>query len=235
MTDGFDATEITPGLAIAAAELFHEGKPEELESIASMVDAELFSASSIQLILMVIDWIALSEMGDQIAQAYETDNKEALDALHRKGARFEISEDGTLSSWVETPSETAFDFPLEFWTQLKFAVQAHADEAASLTGISSKVINSLTAGIINDGIIRLLAGENEVAIPSAAKFFNGDKSKADYAVVVANAFITASVIQEAAKSRTYAIRLSIPDSEPVVYEDVANVIRDSLREELLES
>ena len=233
MIDGIDASEITPGLAIAAAELFHEKKAQEIAVLAKAVDADLFTASSIQLILMVIDWIALSEIGDEIARAYESDDQEALSVLREKGARFSISEEGTLNSWMESPAATPIDFPLEFWTQIKFAVQAHAEQASEITGVQVDVLNFLTAGIINDGIIHLLSGENEIAIPSATKFFKEDPDKATYAVIAANAFITASVLEQAARSRTYALQETIPDSETITYEDVVSVIRDSLHDELL--
>ena len=233
MASGFDAEEITPGLAIAAAELFHYEKPDSIVELAEVVDAELFTASSIQLALMVIDWISLSEAADALAVAYEEDDQESIDALAKKGARFEVDENGTLNSWMESPSEEALDFPLEFWTRIKLAIEYDSEAAALLLGIPVEAINHIAAGIVNDGIIKLLSGENEIEIPTAIRFFGGDVRKANHAVVATNAFITALVIKEAAKSRTYALRETLEESEEVTYEDVADVIRDSLRDEML--
>jgi hypothetical protein len=235
MSDQFNASEITPGLAIAAADLFHSYQVPELKLIAQAADAELFTASSIQLTLSVIDWISLNEIGDKIADAYERGDNDALDELAQQGARYEISEDGTLSSWLEYEqgNRQPMDFPLEFWTRIKFAVQAHAENASNVLEIPLEVINHLVAGIINDGIIKLLSGENEIAVPSAARFFEDQPALANYAIVATNAFITASVLEEAAKSRTYALEQTIPDSEPVSYEQVAEIIRESIRDEMV--
>lgn len=227
-----NGSEVTPGLAIAAAELYNEGKTAELLELASVVNADMFTASSIQLSIMIIDWIALNEIGDAIAKAYEEDDQEKLAELHHQGARYSVTEDGTLSSWLEyeNGSRQPFDFPLDFWTTIKFSVQAHAEDAAHLTNVPLEVINHLTAGIINDGIIKLLSGDNEIAVPTATNFYPGDTSQANYAVVAANAFITSSVLSSAARHRTNANPL---EEAPVTYEQVADIIRESLRDEML--
>lgn len=228
MSDTNDYSDITPGIAIAAAELYRTKQIDELHVIARAVDADVFSASSIQFVLMVIDWMALNTISDQVAVAYENDDHEKLAQLESQGVRYDIADNGTLRSWIDPNSPYPFDFPIDFWTRMKFSIQAYAQTAAETVGIPVEVMNHLTSGLINDGIIKLLSGENEVAIPTATQFFPNDSAQAQYAIVAANAFVASSVIAEAANERNRLMISVSLDLESITYEDVANIMRESL-------
>jgi hypothetical protein len=223
---------ITPGIALVAANCIAEEKPTELREMVKYVKSGEVLGSVVQTALSVIDWYAVSSIGDEIAVAYENDDQDTLDALAERGFTFYPAEDGTLELIATAESATNTPFPDEMWGGFEERLAIFSPITAEVFGVHDRTLLVIAHAVVYEGIIPM---RNKVAQVDIA-YYESRESVSDeelaYITAVAAGLITHALISTVVEYRNKSV--SQIGLEKVTYDDVVDAVREALTAMLLE-